>query len=181
MQDYPLLVRTTSDPIQVMRGISPLVSAIDPNIVVNTTTLEELRRLSPAFLIPSIAAAVASTVGLFALLLAVMGIYGTVSYICVLRTREVGIRLAIGAQKLDVVRLILRESAQPVLIGVSVGILLAAATSYLAQGLLFGLHGVDIFAFIGVSILFLAVALLASYLPTLRVIRVDPMVALRHE
>jgi len=132
-------------------------------------------------MIPGIAAAVASTVGLFALLLAVMGIYGTVSYICVLRTREVGIRLSLGAQKRDVVRLILRESAQPVLIGLLVGILLAAATSYLAQGLLFGLHGVDIFAFIGVSVLLLAVALLASYLPTLRVIRIDPVVALRHE
>jgi len=62
-----------------------------------------------------------------------------------------------------------------------IGILLAGALSYLAQGLLFGLHGVDVFAFVGVSALFLGIALLASYLPTLRVVRIDPAVALRYE
>jgi putative ABC transport system permease protein len=124
---------------------------------------------------------VASTVGLFGLLLALMGIYGTVSYIVVLRTREVGIRMAIGAQKRDVLGLILRESTRPVLAGLMAGMLLAAGASYLARGLLYGLNGVDGVSFAGVSILFLAVALVASYPPARRAMRVDPMVALRYE
>ena len=114
-------------------------------------------------------------------MLALMGIYGTVSYIVVLRTREVGIRMAIGAQKRDVLGLILRESARPVLAGLIAGILLAAGASYLARGLLYGLNGVDSISFAGVSFLFLTIALLASYPPARRATRVDPMVALRYE
>jgi ABC-type antimicrobial peptide transport system permease subunit len=140
-----------------------------------------LLRQSLPFIVSSIAAAVASTIGLFGLLLALMGIYGTVSYIVVLRTREVGIRMAIGAQKRDVLGLILRESTRPVLAGLFAGMLLAAGASYLARGLLYGLNGVDGVSFAGVSILFLAIALLASYPPARRAMRVDPMVALRYE
>ena len=110
-----------------------------------------------------------------------MGIYGTVSYIVVLRTREVGIRMVIGAQKRDVLGLILRESARPVLAGLIAGILLAVGASYLARGLLYGLDGVDGISFAGVFRLFLAIALLASYPPARRAMRVDPMVALRYE
>ena len=110
-----------------------------------------------------------------------MGIYGTVSYIVVLRTREVGIRLAIGAQRRDVLGLILRQSAGPVVTGITAGILLAIGASYLARGLLYGIHGVDAVSVAGVSLLFLAIALLASYLPARRAMRVDPMVALRYE
>ena len=110
-----------------------------------------------------------------------MGIYGTVSYIVVLRTREVGIRMALGAQKRDVLGLILRESARAVLAGLLVGMLLAVGVSYLARGLFYGLIAVDGVSLVGVSLLFLAIALLASYLPARRATRVDPMVALRHE
>ncbi len=110
-----------------------------------------------------------------------MGIYGTVSYIVVLRTREVGIRMAIGAQKRDVLGLILRESARPVFAGLVAGVLLAVGASYLARGLLYGLNGVDGVSLAGVSLLFMAIALLASYPPARRAMRVDPMVALRYE
>jgi len=164
-----------------MRAIDPVISSIDPNIMASSSTLEELLRQSPPFIVSSLAAGVASTVGLFGLLLALMGIYGTVSYIVVLRTREVGIRMAIGAQKHDVLRLILRESVRPVFAGLIAGILLAVGASYLARGLLFGLNGVDAISFAGVSLLFLAIALLASYPPARLAMRVDPMVALRYE
>jgi ABC-type antimicrobial peptide transport system permease subunit len=110
-----------------------------------------------------------------------MGIYGTVNYIVVLRTREIGIRMAVGAQKRDVLGLVLRESTRPVLAGLAAGVLLAVGAAYLLRGLLFGLHTVDGVSFAGVSLLFLAVALLAAYPPSRRALRVDPVVALRYE
>ncbi|HEY6390686.1 MAG TPA: ADOP family duplicated permease [Bryobacteraceae bacterium] len=181
IQDYSILIRTQSDPAQVIRAIDHVISAIDPNIIATSSTLEEQLRQSGPFIVSSLAAAVASTVGLLGLLLALMGIHGTVGYIVVLRTREVGIRMAIGAQKRDVLGLILRESARPVLAGLIAGILLAAGASYLARGLLYGLNGVDGLSFAGVSLMFLTIALLASYPPARRATRVDPMVALRYE
>ena len=110
-----------------------------------------------------------------------MGIYGTVSYIVVLRTREVGIRMAIGAQERDILGLILCESTRPVIAGLLAGMFLAVGASYLLRGVLYGLHTVDGISFVGVSLLFLAIALLAAYPPARRAMRVDPMVALRYE
>jgi len=127
------------------------------------------------------AAAVEILVGLFGLLLAAMGIYGTVSYIAVLRTREVGIRMAIGAQKRDILGLMIRESIQPVLAGLAVGMVLAVGASRLLRGVLYGLNTVDPISFLGTSLLFLTIAMLATWPPSRRAMRVDPMVALRYE
>ena len=110
-----------------------------------------------------------------------MGIWGTVSYIVVLRTREIGIRMAVGAQKHDVLGLVLRESTRPVLFGLILGMVLAVGASYLLRGILYGLGRVDGISFIGVSLLFLTIALLAAYPPSRRAMRIDPIVALRHE
>jgi ABC-type antimicrobial peptide transport system permease subunit len=137
--------------------------------------------VSPPLLTSGIAAAISSAVGLIGLMLALMGIYGTVSYIVVLRTREVGIRMAVGAQRQDVLRLILGESARPVLAGLVAGIVLAIAASYPARGLLYGLNGVDIVSVGGVSLLFFVIALLAACPPARHAMRVDPVVALRYE
>lgn len=181
LQSYSILIRTQSDPTQVMRAIDLVIPSIDTNMLASSSTLQEMLHQSPPFILSSLAAAVASTVGLLGLLLALMGIYGTVSYIVVLRTREVGIRMAIGAQKRDVLGLILRESSRPVLAGLIAGIFLAVGAAYLARGLLYGLNGVDGVSFAGVSLLFFAIALLASYPPARRAMRVDPMIALRYE
>jgi ABC-type antimicrobial peptide transport system permease subunit len=164
-----------------MRTIDPVISSIDPNMWSFSATLEEMLRMSTAFIASSAAATVATTVGSCGLLLALIGIYGTVSYVVVLRTREVGIRMAIGAQRSDVLGLILRETARPVLLGLLFGMLLSVGVSYLARGLFYGLEGIDGVSLAGVSSLFLAVALLASYLPARRALRVDPMVTLRYE
>jgi putative ABC transport system permease protein len=110
-----------------------------------------------------------------------MGIFGTVSYIVVLRTREVGIRIALGAKKRDILGLMLRESTRPVLAGLTVGVILSVGASYLLRGILYGLNTVDAISFVGVSLLFLAIALLAVYIPSRRAMRVDPVVALRYE
>ncbi len=111
-----------------------------------------------------------------------MGIYGTVRYIVVLRTREVGIRIALGAQKGQIVRLILRDSTKPIVVGLMAGMLLSIGAAYLLRGVLYGLSIVDNgIAFAGVSVLFLSIALVAAYMPSRRATRIDPMVALRYE
>jgi predicted permease len=125
LQDYPILIRARSDPAQLMSAIGPLISSVDPNLVATSSTLEVLLRQTPSVVTSSLAAAIASTIGLLGLLLASMGIYGTVSYIVVLRTREVGIRMALGAGKRKILELMLREGMRPVLAGLLVGMSLA--------------------------------------------------------
>jgi predicted permease len=181
LADRPILIRTQSDPAEVLRAIDPLISSVDPDLVATTFTLDAILRRSPPFITASLAAAIASTLGLFGLLLASMGIYGTVSYIVLLRTREVGIRMAIGAQKRDILGLILGESTRPVTAGLLAGMVLAVGASNLLRGVLYGLNAVDALSFLGVSLLFLAIALAAAYPPARRAMRVDPSVALRYE
>ncbi len=181
LQDYPILVRTHSDPTLVMRAMDPVISAVDPSLVASISTLQAMLRQTDAFLIDSLSAAIASTISLFGLLLASMGIYSTVSYIVVLRTREVGIRMAIGAQKRDILALMMREGARPVLAGLLVGMVLAAGASQLLRGVLYGLNTVDAISFAGASLLFLAIALVATWLPSRRAMRVDPMMAIRYQ
>jgi predicted permease len=181
LEDHPILIRSRSDPAQIIRAINSVISSIDPDLAATSSTLDEMLRRTAPFLASSLAAAVASTIGLLGLLLAMMGIYGTVSYIVVLRTREIGIRMAIGAQKRDILGLILRESTRPVLAGLLVGMFLAVGASYLLRGVLYGLSTVDGVSFIGVSLLFLTIALFAAYPPSRRAMRVDPVVALRYE
>jgi predicted permease len=181
LRDFPILIRTQADPTQIMNAIGPLVLSIDPDVVAYTFTLEEMLRQTESFLASTLSAAIASSIGMVGLFLASMGIYGTVSYIVVLRTREVGIRMALGAKKRDVLILMLRESIRPVIVGLMVGMCLAVGVSYLLRGVLYGLNTIDAPSIITVSVLFLAIALLASYLPSRRAMRVDPMVALRYE
>jgi FtsX-like permease family len=181
LADRPILIRAQSDPDEVIGAIDPLISSIDPDLVATSFTLDAILRRSPPFITASLAAAIASTLGGLGLLLASMGIYGTVSYIVLLRTREVGIRMAIGAQKRDILRLILGESTRPVIAGLLAGMILALGASELLRGVLYGLNAVDALSFAGVSLLFLAIALLAAYPPARRAMRVDPSVALRYE
>lgn len=181
LQDYPILIRTRSDPTQLMNVIGPVISSVDPDLAATASTLDDLLRSTPSFVASSFSAAIASMVGLLGLFLASMGIYGTVSYMVVLRTREMGIRIALGAKRRDILGLMLRQGMRPVFAGLLVGICLAVGVSYLLRGVLYGLTGIDGISFVSVPLLFLAIALFASYLPSRRAMRVDPMVALRYE
>ncbi len=181
LSSYPILLRMRSDPAVVVRRIDSVVLSVDPDMVASTATLEEMLRQTPSFLGAAFAAAAAITIGLFGVVLAAMGIYGTVSYIAVLRTREVGIRMAIGARRSDILALMMRESAKPVVGGLAAGMVLATGAARALRGVLYGLHTIDGVSFLGSSLLFLGVALIATWPPCRRATRVDPTVALRYE
>jgi len=113
--------------------------------------------------------------------LASLGIYGVVSYSVAQRTNEIGIRMALGATRSNVRRLILRESLRPVLIGLVTGLFVSLVFGKLLSGLLFGVRATDPLTFASVSTIVIIVAIAASYLPAVRATRVDPLVALRYE
>ena len=147
---YPLLVRTRTDPAALIREIGPVLSAVDPNIMMRALSLQAMLRSSLPFIAASLAAAIASVTGLLGLVLVTIGIYGTVSYVVVQRTREVGIRMALGARRGNVIALILRESARPVLAGLGVGLVFASAVAWLLRHVLYGIHIIDPVSFAGV-------------------------------
>ena len=118
---------------------------------------------------------------LTALLLAGLGIYGTISYLVNERTHEIGIRLALGAKRSEIMRMILRQGLALAVAGAAVGLVGALIASHLMAGLLFGVSPIDPLTFIGVTFVLTAVALAASYIPAMRAMRVDPLVALRYE
>jgi putative ABC transport system permease protein len=118
---------------------------------------------------------------LTALLLASIGVYGVISYLVTERTREIGIRLALGAQKKNILRVILQQGFQLAVAGAAIGIVCAVIVSHLMASLLYGVKPTDPLSFGGVAALFVGVALLACYLPARRAMKIDPMVALRHE
>jgi len=118
---------------------------------------------------------------LTALLLAGLGIYGVISYIVSERTQEIGIRLALGAQHRNILRMVLREGLALAVTGAVVGLACALIVSHLMAGLLYGIRPTDPLTFAGVALLLIGVAFFACYIPARRAIRVDPLVALRHE
>jgi putative ABC transport system permease protein len=123
-------------------------------------------------------------VGLFALtalLLAALGIYGVISYLVSERTHEIGLRLALGAHRRNVLRIVLRQGFGLALAGAAIGLACALVVSHLMAGLLYGVRPTDPVTFVGVAAVLLVVALLACFLPARRAMSIDPMVALRVE
>jgi putative ABC transport system permease protein len=114
-------------------------------------------------------------------ILAAIGIYGVLAYAVVQHTQEIGIRMALGAQRSQVVGLVLRKGVLLTIVGIVLGLAGAAAGSRLLQGMLFGIDPIDVSTFCSVSLLFGLVAMLACYVPARRASMVDPMVALRNE
>jgi len=178
--DLTLLVRADVDPISLVSAVRSAVLAVDKDQPVSEiATMEEV-------LADSVAGKRFSTVLLFifgagALMLAAIGIYGVIAYSVSQRTSEFGIRLALGAQKRDVLGMVLRQGLGLVLGGIALGLIGAVALTRLVASLLFGVSATDLLTFSAVPIILGAVALLASYIPAWRATRVDPMNALRYE
>ncbi len=119
--------------------------------------------------------------GLLALLLAAVGLYATISYSVTRRTHEIGIRIALGAERRDILKLVLLQASRLVLIGMGMGLIATVALTRVISSFLFGVTATDPATLIGISLLLTGVALLATYIPAHRAMKVDPMVALREE
>src|SRR5437879_11733427 len=176
-----LLARTEGDPTPLLPAIGQEVRRVDANLPVIGAPLYTLISMNPYFVVSRVGGVLASIVGMLGLLLACMGVYGVVSYSVVQRTREIGIRMALGAQSVQVLRPVVTEGLRPILFGVALGVLASAGVSRALSATLFGLSPLDPASFAGVSLLLIAIALLATWLPARRATRVDPMLALRYE
>jgi putative ABC transport system permease protein len=126
-------------------------------------------------------AALLGLFGALALILASIGIYGVLAYSVAQRTSEIGLRMALGAQPHQVLRLVLRQGMLLALVGAIVGVLVALPVARLASGLLYGVNATDPLTYAAITLLLMGVALLACYLPARRATRIDPLVALRVE
>ena len=174
-----IVARTTSGR-RITDQLRALLASMNPNVPIMTSqTLEDSIALGLA---PQrVVASVAGGLGIVALLLAAIGVYGVTAYAVARRTREIGIRIALGARRTDVVRMVLQEGLSLTLIGAGVGLTLAGATSHVLAAFLFGIPPIDPVTFTGTTLLFVAIGVAACYVPIRRATRIDAMEALRYE
>jgi predicted permease len=177
---FVLVARTEGDPRTVLAALRREVQQLDP-----TLPIYDIKTLTEHMNIPlfpaKMAAGVLASFGVLALLLAAVGIYGVMSYVVAGRTREIGLRMALGAQSADILRLILRQGMLLAVIGTAIGLAIGFGGTRLLKTLLYGVSASDPITFTAVTLLLGSVALLACWLPAHRATRVDPMVALRAE
>jgi putative ABC transport system permease protein len=175
-----LAIRTRSNPLDVAPAVRRAVWAVDKNQpVFDTKSMEDV--VAETFGQPRVMAGLTGTFASAALLLAALGVYGLLSYVVNQRTREIGIRMALGARPQDVLRAIVQEGAYLGLVGVAVGLAASFGLTRLIAGFLFGVGATDPLTFAGVSVLLFGVTLTACLVPAWRAMRVDPLVALRCE
>jgi putative ABC transport system permease protein len=175
-----LLVKSAGAPADLVPAIKREVQQIDKEQPLgNVAPLESL--LDDSIAPRRFYAVLLATFSIVALLLAAIGLYGVMAYTVAQRTREIGIRVALGALRRHILRLVLREGAVLVLIGAAFGLVAAFASSRLLASLLYGVSATDPQLYLLLSLLLIAVALFACYLPARRAMKIDPMVALRHE
>lgn len=175
-----LVARTLSDPRTATKAAHSAIWEIDPDqAIYKVQSMEDM--VFSEIGVWSIVAGLVSVFAFIALVLAAVGLYGVMSYAVTQRTREIGIRIALGARSLDVLSMVIRRSALLTLLGVVGGIGLALALGQMLESLMYGVSPADPLTFAAVSVMMIVVSILASYIPARRATRVDPVVALRCE
>src|SRR5215213_10288737 len=175
-----LVIRGSADPHSLVGAIRGQIQALDRRVpIFAIKTMEE--HMTYALWAPSMAATFSLAFGVLAILLSAVGLYSVMAYVVSQRTREVGIRMALGADRGDVMKMITRQGMRLAAIGVGIGLVLSLALAQVLSSLLIGVSGYDVTTFILVPVLLSTVALLACYLPARRATKVDPLVALRYE
>ncbi len=175
-----IVVKATSDPAVITAAVKNQITSVDKDqAVFNVTTLEQLQ--GDSILLRKFIMSLLAVFAVIALILAAVGIYGVMSFVVTQRTQEIGIRMALGAQTSDVLKLIVRNGVVLAVIGVSVGLAASLLLTRLMEKLLFGVTATDAGTFVGVTAGLIAVVLLACYVPARRATKVDPLVALRYE
>jgi predicted permease len=175
-----LHVRGKGDPMAMLPAVRNEIDAMGQNIMLqDPITLSD--QLSESLIMLRIVSTLTGLFGLLALALALVGVFSVVNYSASRRTREIGIRLALGAQRVDILRMILKEALFLVLAGVAAGLFMAVASGRLLASLMFANSGIDTSVYIIVALMLIAIAMLACFLPAYKATKVDPSDALRHE
>jgi putative ABC transport system permease protein len=175
-----VVIRTSMNPRSLEPSVKAVVADLDKDVpVVNVRTMDEL--MTEAVAPPRFRTVLVSMFAIVGLLLAAIGIYGVMAYAVTERTHELGVRIALGADSGDVLRIVLGEAAWLAATGVVLGLAGALGATRLIQTLLFGVTATDALTFTGIALLLASTALIASYIPARRATKVDPMVALRYE
>jgi predicted permease len=180
LSQVTLVARTSSDPVQLAETIRRAAIGLNRDAAVfGATTLEALMTQRQGA--KRLTASLVGTCGALALVLAIVGVYGTVAYAVVRRTREIGLRMALGAQPAQILGLFMREGGRVIAMGVGLGVLAALGITQLLRSMLFGISATDPATFILMPMLVIVTALVASGLPAIRALRISPTAALRHE
>ncbi len=175
-----MIVRTAGNPESMTKAIAASVHTLDPDLpLANAKSMDQIA--AESLIGDRFVSALYGTFASVALLLAAVGIYGVIAFMVAQRTHEIGIRIALGADQRQVLQIILREGLSLAVIGLAIGLLGACAVGRAMRSTLYGVSSVDTTAFAAVSVVLMASAMLACYVPALRATRVDPMVALRYE
>ena len=175
-----IIVKTFVNPLVMTQSVREQIAALDPNMAVfNVETMQG--HVDKSLLLPRISALLLGIFGVVGLTLAAIGLYGVMSYSVRCRTREIGIRMALGAKPRDVLRVILRQGLTLTAIGLAFGLAIALVVGRFAASVLYGTSGSDLLTFIVVSAVLLATAAVAIMIPALRAAHVEPTVALRYE
>jgi predicted permease len=177
---FTLILRARGDPLALAPAVRAEIRAIDPeHPILRVAAMKEV--LGESVSQPRLLSALLAVFGGLALCLAMVGVYGVISYDVALRTREFGVRMALGARPRNVLAIVLREGAGLALAGVAIGTVAALALTQLLSAHLYRVGASDATTFVAVALLMLGTGLVAAYLPALRATRVDPLAALRHE
>ncbi len=175
-----LVVRTASDPLSLAAAVKSQIQMIDKDLPIdNAKSMQQL--LAESLSGRQFNMLLLTIFALVALVLAVVGIYGVMSYTVTQRTHEIGIRVAIGAQSRDVFRMVIGQGMMLAMIGVAFGLVGAFGLTRLMTTMLFGVEPTDPATFVSIAVLLIVVALVACYIPGRRAAKVNPLVALRYE